>query len=122
MEFLSLVARLGHRWSNELRGWLPTISVENRGPAVAEDVTVTVRRPEPGPGPRITHGPYDAGRLAPGEEHTSDLTMRAPDDVSPASVEVRWRDPGGKHARTDHVDPPEPPAAGKSTRSLRPRL
>lgn len=112
LDFLSLDLELRHRWSDERRGWLPTVSVKNRGPALAQDATVAVRPAEPGPG--ISWGPYQLGDLEPGEIATRDLTGRVAGDTGPVLVVVGWRDRGGSHELPEVVEPPSPPAANSS--------
>ncbi len=122
MEFLSWHLEVGHRWSDERRGWIPTLTVENRGPSPAHAVTATVRPALSGSGAVITHGPLELGQLEEGDRATRDLMMRAASDTSTVSVEARWRDRGGAHELSELVEPPPPPPAPRPTPMARSRL
>ena len=105
----------GYRWSPELRGWVPTLSVENLGPAAAQDVTVAVASSsDPGRG-AIGERLFDVGVLAPGEVDTVDLLWRATGDTSPFHAEVRWRDAAGSHEQPEIVRPVVPARLGAAT-------
>ncbi len=113
VEFLTFDVRIGYRWSDEKRSWQAQITTTNRGPAVADNARVTLRPAVPGPG--LTLGPYELGRIGVGETATRDLSGRATTDTTAALATVGWRDSGGERELSVQVEPPSLPATPASS-------